>query len=294
MRLITLITLTLIFHWGMAATKQNDTSKKAVETGSSIMREVFIRFHSNYEMSRLHKMGYYQESVSDSNSIYYLAEGIIDVYIPSNLNHSDNASVYPIKTRKKAFKEIDVNKLLFGNASDMARSSIWRPNSFLNEKNRDSYTYSYAGETRIKSDDVKIIEFEPAEGSHGNVKGRIYIDPLYYGIIKIEYTPLTTSSKVWEEVTWSENFEFRNGAYELVNVTFKGKSTEDNFHYEAFLAMDQQETLSEIPQHMVFIGDNVPLFDTATEISTDSFWEGFEFLKNRIPVDTNYLVAENH
>ena len=45
---------------------------------------------------------------------------------------------------------------------------------------------------------------------------------------------------------------------------------------------------------MVFIDDNVPLFAKATEISTDSFWEGFEFLKNNIPLDTVYLIAENH
>ncbi|MEQ8628225.1 hypothetical protein [Ekhidna sp.] len=293
MRLITLITLMLVSQLVISAT-QTDKEMEEVALGNSIMEKVFVRFHTNYEMSRLHKMGYYKESVSDSNSIYYLAEGIVDVYIPSNLNHSDNAAIYPIKTRKKAFKEIEEGKLLFGNASDMARSSIWRPNSFLNEKNRDDYVFTYSGSTKLNSYEVTIVEFSPANSTHGNVKGKIYIDPLYYGIVRIEYTPLTTSSKVWEEVTWSENFEFRNGAYEMVNVTFKGKSTEDNFHYEAMLAMDQQETLSEIPNHLVFIGDNIPLFAKATEISTDSFWEGFEFLKNRIPVDTIYLVAENH
>ena len=286
MLLIVLITLMLIFLKGESATMQTDTAKEEIALGNSIMEKVFIRFHTNYEMSRLHKMGYYKESVSDSNSM--------DIYIPSNLNHSENAAIYPIKSRKKAFKEIEEDKLLFGNASDMTRSSIWRPNSFLNEKNRDDYIFTHSGSTKLNSYEVSIVEFSPAEGTHGNVKGRIYIDPVYYGIVRIEYTPLTTSSKVWNEVSWTENFEFRNGAYELVNVTFKGQSSEDDFHYEAMLAMDQLETLSKIPQHMVFIDDNVPLFAKATEISTDSFWEGFEFLKNNIPLDTVYLIAENH
>ncbi len=284
----------LVSHLCLSANLQTDTTKEEIAQGNSIMEKVFLRFHTNYEMSRLHKMGYYKESVSDSSSIYYLAEGIVDIYIPSNLNHSDNAAIYPIKTRKKAFKEIEEDKLLFGNASDMARSSIWRPNSFLNVKNRDDYVFTYVGSTKINSYQVAMIEFSPAKGTHGNVKGLIYIDQSYYGIVRIEYTPLTASSKVWDEVSWTENFEFRNGAYEMVNVTFKGKSTADDFHYEAMLAMGQQETLSQIPQHMVFIGDNIPLFSKATEMSTDMFWEGFEFLKNNIPIDTNYLVAENH
>ena len=294
MRLITLITLTLIFHFGNGANGQADKSSRQLEIGQSIMQEVFIRFHTNYEMSRLHKMGYYRESVTDSTSIYYLAEGIIDIYIPSNLNQIDNAAIYPIKTRKQAFKNIEADKLLFGNASDMARSSIWRPNSFLNEKNRDSYTYSYAGETRLKSYDVTIIEFEPAKGSNGKVKGRIYVDQSYYGIVKIEYTPLVSHSKVWKEVSWSENFEFKNGAYELMNVKFEGSSAIDDFKYEAVLAMDQLETVDQIPQNIVFIGENVPLFATASEISSEVFWDGFEFLKNRIPEEPNYLIAENH
>lgn len=294
MRIITLIALTFIFHLGKAATDQADKSSKQLERGQSIMQEVFIRFHTNYEMSRLHKMGYYQESVSDSSSIYYLAEGIVDIYIPSNLNQIDNADIYPIKTRKQAFKDIEADKLLFGNASDMARSSIWRPDSFLSEKNRNNYSFSYAGETIIKNYEVAIIEFEPAEGTQGKVKGRIFIDQSYYGIIKIEYIPLITHSKIWKEVSWSENFEFKNGAYALMNVKFKGTSAFDDFHYEAILAMDQLEVISKIPQHMVFIGDNVSLFAEAKETSSDSFWEGFEFLKKSIPIEENYLIAENH
>ena len=37
--------------------------------GKVIMKRAFDRFHINYEMSRLHKVGYYGESMADSSEI---------------------------------------------------------------------------------------------------------------------------------------------------------------------------------------------------------------------------------
>lgn len=290
MRLITPLTLMLLFHVGNATVNQTGSAKEQVIKGNSVMKEVFTRFHTNYEMRRLNKMGYYQESVSDSTSTYYLAESIVDIYIPCNLNQTDNAAIYPIKTRKKAYKEIEEDKLLFGNASDMARSSIWRPNSFLSEKNRDLYSFLYVGNTDLNSIPVSIVEFAPIDESHGNVKGRIYIDETYYGIVRIEYTPLTTNSKIWKEVSWSENFDFRNGAYELTKVKFEAICSKDGFQYEATLAMDHSETVSQIPEYMVYIGGETPLFDKAQENTPESFWEGFEFLKHLQPTQPQLIA----
>ena len=281
----------MIINDPVIAAGQNDSMEVRQEKGQDIMNIVFDRFHINYEMSRLHKMGYYQESVSDSSSLYYLAEGIVEIYIPSNLNQTENAAIYPIKTQKTSYSQIAEDKLLFGNASDMARSSIWRPNSFLNEKNRVDYVFSLAGETKVKGNPVSIVEFEPTDSSHGRVKGRIFIDQEYFGIVKIEYTPLVNHSKVWKEVSWTEEFDFNDGSYELTHVKFLGTTLDDDYHYQAILAMDQLETVSEFPQNLVFMGDDTPLFDQAQEYSDDSFWEGFEHLRHLKPIN-KLLIAD--
>lgn len=277
----------LIFQYGNSAYHQSGSEEEQVAAGRVIMEKVFNRFHINYEMSRLHKVGYYKESVSDTNSTYYLAEGIVDIYIPSNLNRVSNASISPIRTRKKAFHEVDKTKLLLGNASDMARSSIWRPNSFLDEKHRGYYSFSYAGDTEINGFDVSVIEFRPVK-SGGQASGKIYVDKTYLAIVRIEYTPLAENSKIWKSISWTEDFDFNHGAYELTSVEFNGISLDD-FHYSALLVMNQIETVSQIPSQD-FIYENTPLFETATEESMQDFWEGYEELRLKI-AKQNVLVA---
>lgn len=283
----------LTFSWTSAAS-QDTVSDKDVETAKPVMEQVFNRFHINYEMGRLRKMGYYKESVADSSSLYYLAEGIVEVFIPSNLDQTQNASIYPIKTRKKSFNEVEEDKLLFGNASDMARSSVWRPNSFLNEKNRENYTFFHAGETTYGGKEVMIVGFNPKDESNGHVQGQLYIDLTYFGIMHIEYKPLVSGSGTWKEISWSEDFEFINGAYTLTGVHFEGTSRHDEFHYTANLIMGQIETVSTIPEYILYIDDTIPLFEKAEERFDESFWEGFEFVKKMVPPDTSHqLVASD-
>ncbi|WP_420317799.1 hypothetical protein [Ekhidna sp.] len=272
--------------------KENDSMEMRLEKGHALMETVFDRFHINYEMSRLHKVGYYKESVSDSASVYYLAEGIVDIYIPCNLNKTENAYVSPIKARKKVFKEVDSESLLLGNASDMARSSIWRPNSFLDEKHRDDYKFSYSSDDTFKGSDVAIVEFEPRK-EHGTTMGRIYVDKNSYAIVKIEYQPIIIKSRVWKNITWTEEFTYRSGAYELTNVHFHGEGSDNHYQYDATLIMDQLEVVSKFPEHEVFFQDEVPLFDRAQDELDESFWEGFNFLRQNITTD-QLLTAKNH
>ncbi|WP_436517688.1 hypothetical protein [Ekhidna sp. To15] len=269
--------------------KQNDSAEAKAVAGQSVMETVFDRFHINYEMSRTHKIGYYKESMSDAQSIYYLADGIVDIFIPSNLNQVENASISPIKTRKKAFKEINEENLLFGNASDMARSSVWRPNSFLSEKNRDHYTFSYLADTIINENEVSIIAFEPSK-TNGKAIGKIYVDKSSFAILKIDYRPIVHHSKYWSKVSWTEEFKFKNGAYELSNVKFHGTSIENDFQYDAILIMDQLEVLSRIPENESYIQENVSLFEKADEEFTDSFWEGYDFLKRSLSAEPHLLT----
>ena len=55
--------LTLLSTGTIAGSSEND---EKVVRGSEIMSEVFHRFHINYEMSRTHKIGYYQEAMEDA------------------------------------------------------------------------------------------------------------------------------------------------------------------------------------------------------------------------------------
>ncbi|MEP1035312.1 hypothetical protein [Ekhidna sp.] len=280
--------LSLFSPQEMTDGKQNDSAEAKAIAGQSIMEMVFDRFHINYEMSRTHKIGYYKESMSDSQSIYYLADGIVDIYIPSNLNQIENASISPRKTRKKAFKEINEENLLFGNASDMARSSVWRPNSFLSEKNRDHYRFSLDGDSILDKSEVSIIAFTPAK-ANGKAAGKIYVDKSSFAILKIDYNPIVHHSKYWSKVSWTEEFKFKNGAYELSNVEFHGISIENNFQYDAILVMDQLEVLSQMPQNELFLPENVSLFEKADDEFTESFWEGYDFLKRSLDSEPQFL-----
>ncbi|WP_425392779.1 hypothetical protein [Ekhidna sp.] len=284
--------LGLFIPQGNGDDKKNDSMEMRLEKGQSLMETVFDRFHINYEMSRLHKVGYYKESVSDSASTYYLAEGIVDIYIPCNLSKSENASISPIKARKTVFKQVDQESLLLGNASDMARSSIWRPNSFLDEKNRYDYNFSLSAEDSFKGSEVAVIEFEPRK-EHGTTMGRIYVDKKSFAIVKIEYQPIVIKSKVWQNITWTEEFTFRNGAYELTNVHFHGEGADNHYQYDATLIMNQLEVVSKFPENEEFIQDEVPLFERAKEELDESFWEGFSFLRQSLNAE-QFLTAQNH
>lgn len=247
--------------------------------GPSIMNTVFERFHLNYEMERQHMVGYYQESMSDWEKTYYVAEGILDIYTPSNLDKSSYPMVNPLRTRKKVFEKIDaIDEVLGGNASDMAQSSIWRNQSFLSPKNRKNYEYFYAGATSIGGRDVLIVEFEP-NNKKGSTKGKLYIDEESYALIKIQYDPIIRDFSFWESVTWTEEYEQRDGIFKLVSVLFEGTSTNHEFDYHALLVINESKVIDELPTDIAMMNVHDSFFEMAQEDFTDSFWTGFNFMK---------------
>lgn len=259
-----------------------------VMTGRSLMETVFDRFHLNYEMDRQHMIGYYKESMSDWNSLYYLAEGIMDIYVPSNVDKLKEALVRPIRTRKKVFRDVDIiNEVLGGNASDMAQSSIWRKGSFLHPKNRDNYDYQYAGYTNMGDHEVFIVEFEPIN-KKGNTHGKIYVDYESHAILKIEYFPILKDWAFWESVSWTEEYEKRNGIYELFSVSFDGISTHNEFNYHALLVVNECFSIDEIPNEYRLLSSQHSFFEEAAEDFSDSFWNGFNFMK--LDVESAQLV----
>ena len=251
----------------------------AVFSGPSIMEEVFGRFHVNYEMERQHMVGYYQESMSDWEKTYYVAEGIMDIYTPSNLDRISYPLVNPLRTRKKVFEEIAaIDAVLGGNASDMAHSSIWRKQSFLSVKNRKNYDYFYAGATSIGERDVLIVEFEP-NSNRGNTIGKLYIDEETFGLIKIEYDPIINDFTLWESVSWTEEYEQHEGVFQLVSVKFEGTSTNHRYNYNALLVINESTPIDEMPDDIRMMNVHDSFFEMAQEDFSDSFWTGFNFMK---------------
>ena len=250
-----------------------------VLSGPSIMQEVFERFHLNYEMERQHMVGYYQESMSDWEKTYYVAEGIMDIYTPSNLDKYSYPLVSPLRTRKKVFENIAaIDEVLGGNASDMAHSSIWRKRSFLSIKNRKNYDYFYAGATSIGDREVLIVEFEP-NNNKGNTTGKLYIDEETFALVKIKYDPIIKDFALWESVTWTEEYEQQDGVFKLVSVLFEGTSTNHKYNYHALLVINEAKAIDELPADVSMMNVLDSFFEMAQEDFTDSFWTGFNFMK---------------
>lgn len=251
-----------------------------IMSGHVLMKDVFNRFHLNYEVSRQHMIGYYKEDLHGADSIYYIAEGIVDIYIPPNIEYNQTL-VSPIKTRKKVFKPIeDQITFLKGNASDMAKSSIWRKDSFLNGKNRKNYDFIYSGMDKIGDRDVFIVEFEPIN-SKGDTSGKIFIEEKSLAVVKLEYRPHIKRTTLWNEVTWTEEFYEKNGIYELFRVSYNG-SWEDNIReyvYTALLVVNETTPASVIPQGKELLSENDSFFHEAADDFSEEFWEGYNHMK---------------
>ena len=274
-------TLSLVISTGSMNLDSSETNEAKAAEGAALMTQVFHQFHINYEMSRTHKLGYYQEAMEDTDGIHYLAESIVDIYVPHNLSQAEHASVKPIRSRKKVFEKINSENLLFGNASDMARCSIWRPNSFLNEKNRDNYTYIYSGNSEFKGLDVSVVEFKP-NNSKGKVRGKMLIDKHSKAIMHIDYTPEVRNSKLWSKVKWTEEFYFVDGKYELSKVKFEGLCSKNKYEYSATLVMQHLKVLTRIPDEFEFIDKDVSLFLHASNDFSDNFWKGYQDLRTDV------------
>ena len=257
-----------------------------VTSGPQIMERVFNNFHLNYIMEPLHLETYYLESLRDTLGFNYVTEGILDVYTPSNVDRYGFPWAHLQRSRKRIYKPVEVNDFLAGNASDMAHHSIWRFDSFLNERNRNKYEYYYDGTGKIGAHDVLIIEFEP-KTKRGNTTGKLYIDDITFAILKMEYHPNTTKSDFWDYVYWTEEFELIDGSFELVNVSYEGHSEERERKYEAVLVINNSSINYEIPENQVLMGTDKTLFEAADDTkSAESFWLGFNSIRlnNRVEV----------
>ncbi len=259
-----------------------ELSEVTVLTGGNLMWHVFNRFHINYHMSRQQMLGYYKEHLTSTDSSYYLAEGIMDIYVPSNIeNRTPLAN--PIRTRKKVYNEIrEEVTFLDGNVCDMAKSSIWRKNSFLSQKNRNRYQYYYEGVDMLDDQEIYLVSFEPKsnKGNKANTTGIIHIDQETFAIVKLEYFPKLNKTH-WASVSWVEEYtQANNGVYELFKVSYDGswEGEDQVYRYTALLMINESMSLEEMPDLQDdFLTETDPFFYVVSdEDFSETFWDGYQ------------------
>ena len=250
-----------------------------VTTGESIIEKVFNKLRLNYELDQQHMVCYYKESLMDTKKMYYLAEGILDVYQPSEIS-SEPIEISPIRTRKKEFKQLDEEAVLIhGHASDMLKTIVRREKSFVNIENLKHYIYHYEGVSEYDGKEIFILSFEP-KTKKATSKGNLFVDAESYAIVKAEYFPLLGGNKFWDQVSWIEEFS-RNGVMWNVNrVSYSGKWTIDNvqYSYSSTLVVNESRVVRVPPALGLLLGDKDVFYNSAKNFSED-FWEGYTYVK---------------
>ena len=268
-----------------------DLEEVTILSGKLLMDKVFNRFHLNYDMNRQHMVAYYKEDLHGSDSLYYLAEGIVDIYVPPNIE-MNNVLVSPIRTRKKVFKPLADNLVLLkGNASDMSQSSIWREDSFLSLKNRGNYEYVYSGTSKIGDREVFIIEFEP-RNSKGNTSGKIFVEDKSFAVLKLEYLPDVEASNFWDRVAWTEEYYEKDGLYQLFRVSFNGSwyGITKEYIYDALLVVNEVDSMTEFPSVDTYMDENDLFFHEAEDNFSEEFWAGYNYIK--LDVESSEMMAK--
>ncbi|MEQ8881091.1 MAG: hypothetical protein RLQ12_15720 [Cyclobacteriaceae bacterium] len=190
-------------------------------TGKEIMTRVFNKFHLNYEIHDQFMLSYYREVVEKNNEeIQYIAEGILELILSSNVEESPSL-IRPIKTRVKTINivEHDGVDIKSGHATEMVESSIWHERSFLREKNRWNYEYNLVGTEVHRNEKIYIIDFTP-KNKKGYLAGRIYVDDYSDAIIRLEYTIFENLE--FDTEVWIEEFQHHDLIYYLLRSSFEG------------------------------------------------------------------------
>lgn len=248
--------------------------------GESIMREFWNRRIINYDLEALRTTSYYKEKLIKSNTLTYLAEGIMDILKPANVNQ-EGVKIVPIKSRKMIEPNFVLDPVYIqGNAFDMVVSSIWRENSFLSKSEMKHYEFTNKGKLAYGDKNVYLVTFEPRTGK-GYVSGTLYINDSDYAIVKMEYTPDSSLSDFWESVRWEEEFEMHKGSYVLSSVRYYGTymDLKEHCEFEAVLLNNKisDENIDTFPATLL---DEKDVFlKKASSDFSDSFWEQYNFLR---------------
>ncbi|MBV6647185.1 MAG: carboxypeptidase-like regulatory domain-containing protein [Cyclobacteriaceae bacterium] len=253
-----------------------------VKTGEGIISEVLNHLKFNYELDHQSMNCYYKERLFGQQNLYYLAEGILDIYLPSDVS-SNTTQVSPIRTRKKEYidvAETDVT-MIRGHAKDMVESVVRRDDSFLQFSNLSHYEFSFEGATYFNNKKVYEVSFEP-KSKKGRASGKLFIEEGSYAVVKAHYYPDLSKSYFWDEVEWVEEFtQQEEGLWNLNTVKYIGKWTDESekqFEYESLLVVNESKVVTDPPEMQKVLSDRDTFFQAAGDFS-DDFWKGFNFVK---------------
>ncbi|MEP0365667.1 MAG: carboxypeptidase-like regulatory domain-containing protein [Cyclobacteriaceae bacterium] len=268
-------------HRALLVSSVTNLESVTVLTGDILMDRVFRSTITNYDQERKQMTSYYKEKLSRRDSMYYLAEGIMNIYRPGWLS-SEEVQIEPLRTRKRvdiSYNQEDVIPIN-GHAYDMIVPSIWREGSFLDVKNRKHYEFTYEGRMSYRDRAVYMVSFSPANNK-GYISGKLYIEDETFAIVRMEYEPDPGSSKFWKWAKWVEEYEPMYGLYYLTLVSFEGSFLDYNktYDYSALLVNNDISSPEGVPVLDSVIGKKDIFFDQASFDFTDSFWKGFNYIK---------------
>lgn len=159
---------------------------------AGIVRKSVGRIPGNYWREPVVMRGFYRETISENNLYTEYAEGVIDIYKYPYRSASDDQvklikgrrknDLNPYRISKKAV--VTLGGPVFCNYYDRIRY----PLSFLDTLRMDQYDYELETMVNYNNNIVYVISFDQVDGLRQSLrKGRLYIDPDTYVILRIEY-----------------------------------------------------------------------------------------------------------
>lgn len=249
-------------------------------SGKKIIKDLINHRQINYEYDDLLLTTYYKETIHAGDEVCYLAEGILDIYLPT-IYSKNKPAIEVMKSRKKEYVSLDSIKapIINGHARDMLEGSMRRERSFLEHDEIDNYKFSVVGVSRFQDKEVVKVSFEPANDK-GIAKGVLYVDGASHALVKTVYYPVVSNQKFWTEVKWIEEYTEVDGSWYLKYAYYSGKWEEGSqiYAFNALLLVTEFEQVDQPPQMNNTLEDNAVFFDEAVETS-DLFWEDYNFLK---------------
>lgn len=252
----------------------------SVYSAEKIIKDINNHRQINYEYEDLLLSTFYKESIYAENDLCYLAEGVLDVYLPT-IYSAETPRVEAKKARKKVFVSMDSIKApaISGHARDMLEGTMRRKHSFLEMKEIKNYEFQKSGFIQFQGRDVYKISFRPTNAK-GTAKGTIFVDEETSALVRTEYYPVVSNQKFWSEVKWVEEYTEIDGSWYLRYVSYDGKWIEDGKAYEfnALLLITDFKPVEVPPSMNITLEDEAVFFDEASE-SSELFWEDYNFIK---------------
>lgn len=245
-----------------------------IYTAEQIIRDHNHNKRINYSYEDQLLSSYYKETTYENQNAGYIAEGVFNIFQPSEFSKED-VTVDVIKTRKKELKPLDPHDvpMISGHAMDMIEGVTRREGSFLNLEEMNNYDFSKEGVSVYNGREVYIISFIP-NNRKATAKGLVYIDSHSKAIIKTEYYPILDNQYFWSKVKWTEEYGEKDGHWELRRVSYSGEweTGSKQYRFEALLVITDSKGINYIPEIENNLAAHAIFFNEAEQFN-ENFWE---------------------